>query len=73
MNLQRMTLQRVRDTASTPFRAGAQTLDADLGHPDLTQFVTELAAAPPDAGPNPAPLPAYSPSRRHPTRDHGSR
>ena len=65
MNLQRISVQRVRGTAPTPVGAGAQTVDAGLGHPDLTQFVNELAAAPPDAGPDPAPTPENSPPRRY--------
>ena len=65
MNLQRISVQRVRDTAPTPFGPGAQAFDAGMGHPDLTQFVNELAAAPPDVGPDTAPRPAYSPPRRY--------
>jgi hypothetical protein len=45
--------------------AGAQMFDAGLSHPDLTQFVNELAAAPPDAGPDPSPTPEHGPPRRH--------
>jgi hypothetical protein len=65
MNLQCTTVQRVRDTSSKAIGAGAQTVDADLGHPDLTQFANELAAAPPDAGPDTAPTRKRSPLRRH--------
>jgi len=65
MNLQRIPVQRIGETAPTPFGAGAQTVDARLGHPDLIQFVNELAAAPPDAGPHTAPTPEHSPPRRH--------
>ncbi len=65
MNLHRISVQRARDTAHTSVGAGAQRFDAGLGHPDLTQFVNELAAAPPDAGPDTAPAPEHSPPRRH--------
>jgi hypothetical protein len=33
MNLQRIPVQRIGETAPTPFGAGAQTVDARLGHP----------------------------------------
>ena len=65
MNLQGIPVQRVRETLPTPFGAGAQSFDAGLGHPDLTQFVNGLAAVPPDAGPDTAPTPGHSPLRSH--------
>lgn len=54
MHLQRITVPRVRETSPKAIGAGARTVDAGLGHPDLTQFANELAAAAPDAGPDTA-------------------
>lgn len=50
MHLQRITVPRVRETSPKAIGAGARTVDAGLGHPDLTQFANELAAAAPPQG-----------------------
>jgi hypothetical protein len=65
MNLQRISAQHVRKGAPTPSSAGTQAVDPSLGHPHLTQFVNELAAAPPDAERDSRPTPEHSPPRRH--------
>ncbi len=65
MTVQRNSVQRVSETRPAPFGARAQTFDARLGHPDLIQFVNEMAAAPPDAVPNRAPAPESAPPRPH--------
>lgn len=65
MHRQGIAVQRVRGAAPTPVRAGAHTVDPSLGHPHLTQFLNELAAAPPDAERDSRPTPEHSPPRRH--------
>ena len=72
MSLPRNSVQRVRETGPTPFGPGAQAFEAGMHHPDLTQFVHELAAAQTDAGHDTAFTQSNGPPHQQPSRSHGA-